>query len=364
MKSVKKIISLLLVLTIAAAALVLPAAAASTEATAKPGETKTLTFEVKDVKGITGSYSIENAELAQSIKIEYPADNGLLSEDTQRFQFHSAEKKTYTISFKVKLASNATVGETLKIKISYETTVDGAELIPAEKTLTLTVKKASDPVVPPVVTPIDYSELLHQIEIAEGLQKSEYTSASWANLETALKAAYGLKTSKSQSAVDAGAKALADAIAALVKMDYSKLLEIIEIVTKFIEDDELGAKWAELYSKLQAAKELLTSGDQAAVDAAAAELEKLYNEMLELIKQYLENNKEIVEVEKEVPVEVEPNGPFCNIAIHQLWPILFIISAVLNVGFIALIVVYVVRRKKNQKDETPLVDYDIEDDKI
>ena len=68
-----------------------------------------------------------------------------------------------------------------------------------------------------------------------------------------------------------------------------------------------------------------------------------------------------VEVEKEVEVEVEPSDDYCNIKIHYVWPILFFISLALNLGFIALIVVYVVRRKKNQTDDTPLVDYDIDD---
>ena len=73
--------------------------------------------------------------------------------------------------------------------------------------------------------------------------------------------------------------------------------------------------------------------------------------------------KEVKEVEKKVEVEVEPKDDFCNISIHKVWPILFWISLALNIALAALIVVYIVRRRNStQKDDTPLVDYNISDD--
>ena len=69
---------------------------------------------------------------------------------------------------------------------------------------------------------------------------------------------------------------------------------------------------------------------------------------------------EVIYVDK--PVEVMPSDPFCNIWLHKLWPILLIVSVILNLGFIGLIVYYFVRRKQNLADNTPMVVYDIDED--
>ncbi len=375
MNSLKKVIGMILVLTVLAAALVLPVSAKAGKDvyTVSPGKTVYVTFEYKDIYGIDGDFSYTDANSiikTKSVSHSKELTGAVSTEKAYLYVDGTSEKAANTtITFAVTIAATAKVGQECKISFEYELAdKDGnvSDYMTDVATIKVVAPGSGDSGTtrPPVVTNVDYTELLRQIEIAEGLKKADYTADSWANLEAALKDAYDLKTSNSQAYVDAGAKALADAIADLVLMDYSKLLEAIDTVTKFIEDDELGAKWAELYAKILAAKELLTSGDQAAVDAAAAELTKLYQEMQELIKQYLEDNKEIIEVPVEVPVEKLPEGDYCNISIHQLWPILFAISAILNVGFIAVIVIYFVRKKKNQKDETPLVDYDIDDDKI
>lgn len=110
---------------------------------------------------------------------------------------------------------------------------------------------------------------------------------------------------------------------------------------------------------LVSATELLTSNDQKSIDEAAAQLNALVDEIEDLINSLSVTETVIKEVE--VEVEVEPQDDYCNIKIHYVWPVLFFISLALNLGFIALIVVFVVRRKKNQTDDTPLVDYDIDD---
>ena len=65
---------------------------------------------------------------------------------------------------------------------------------------------------------------------------------------------------------------------------------------------------------------------------------------------------------KKVEVEVPPKGEYCNIPMHKVWPVLFFVSLAVNVALIVLIIVYISKKKKNQKDNTPLVDYDIADD--
>ena len=75
-------------------------------------------------------------------------------------------------------------------------------------------------------------------------------------------------------------------------------------------------------------------GDQAA--------DRLFN--LDLIEQLLDGSK------------------FCNISIHKVWPILFFISLAANVVLVVVLVKKNGTKKKNQVDNTPLVDYDISDD--
>ena len=62
------------------------------------------------------------------------------------------------------------------------------------------------------------------------------------------------------------------------------------------------------------------------------------------------------EVIKEVPVEVPAEGS------NLVWIILLIISIVINVALAVLVVLYFIKKKNNQKDNTPLVDYNIEED--
>ena len=60
-------------------------------------------------------------------------------------------------------------------------------------------------------------------------------------------------------------------------------------------------------------------------------------------------------------MEVPPTGDYCNIPQHRTWPVLFLISAVLNVALIAA-VIFMQLKKQKTRDDTPLVNYDIDDD--
>ena len=83
---------------------------------------------------------------------------------------------------------------------------------------------------------------------------------------------------------------------------------------------------------------MLGSDDQAQVDAAAKQI----NDLIEQL--------------------AGGNGKFCNISIHKVWPILFFISLAANVVLVVVLVKKNGTKKKNQVDNTPLVDYDISDD--
>lgn len=211
----------------------------------------------------------------------------------------------------------------------------------------------------PTVSGVDYAELDRQIAIAEGLVSYEYRKDGWGKLDSALTDAKGTKGSSSQSDVDKAATALKDAIAALVKMNYEGLEKAVKDANELRDSEKLASLFDSLNEKLALAAELLESGDQEAVDKAGREITDLIDD----IKKELDGMKEVKEVEKKVEVEVEPKDDFCNISIHKVWPILFWISLALNIALAALIVVYIVRRRNStQKDDTPLVDYNISDD--
>lgn len=203
----------------------------------------------------------------------------------------------------------------------------------------------------------DYTELTRQIAIAEGLKKSDYTAESWAVLEEALADAQKTLKHYWQKTIDNAAKTLEDAIADLVKMDYSSLWAVLMEVGELDKPEEVYDVWTDLVLAVEKGKDLLSSGDQEAVDLVTIEI----SEALVRVKQYLEEASKPQIVVKEVEVEVPPAGEFCNIAIHQIWPVAFAVSAILNLALV-IVIVSILRKKNKQKDDTPLIDYDIDDD--
>ena len=206
---------------------------------------------------------------------------------------------------------------------------------------------------------LDYSELELQIGIANGLKSYEYTAQSWKALEYALEVGNKrLAGIYDQGKLDKAAADIEDAIARLVKMDYSALDRAMEAVyIKIDENPQLHDVWSRLDDAMERAKALRVSGDQVAADAAAAELNALLEEL---------NTCAVLSVDpeviiREVEVEVLPSGDYCNIPTHHVWPVLFAISAVLNVA-LAAVLIFVITKKRNTADNTPLVNYDIDDD--
>ena len=161
-----------------------------------------------------------------------------------------------------------------------------------------------------------------------------------------------------QGKLDKAAQDIANAIEALVKMDYSALIRALDAVyAKIDEDPEKHDLWYRLDKAVDKARPLLISGDQIAVNEAAVQLEA----MLKELENYAEPTEEPQIVIQEVEVEVPPTDDFCNIPKHRVWPVLFLISMVLNVAFLAVIVL-ILTMKRNTTDTTPLVSYDIDED--
>lgn len=208
-------------------------------------------------------------------------------------------------------------------------------------------------------TQSDLSKLEMQVAIANGLNEYDYTKASWTVLAKALdRGSKILKGTHGQTVITQAVKDLENAIAGLETMNYSQLETALGLVyAKIDENPELHDVWFRLDAAVAAARPLLVGGDQEAVDEAVAEL----NALLEELSQQSVTTGEPEVVIQEVEVEILPTDDYCNIPMHRTWPVLFVISAVLNVALI-IVLVYVIMKKRNTEDTTPLVSYDIDDD--
>ena len=384
MKTMKKLLTLALTLALLAGVFTLGTFAA--DASAEAGQTVSVTLSFPNAYGVNGTLEYTNQGILENIKVT----SNLVGSCTATKYFASGtELTTVNIIVTAKIAASAPVGASCTITAIGDVAVDDmGGLRDGMATATITVKAAPAPDPDPTPTPtpdptptptpdptptptpnpgnntsggnqtgkaVDYTELNRQIEAAKALAKGEYTAQSWQDMQQALEAAEKLTTSRSQANVDAGAKALADAIAKLEKIDLAKLKAAIAATEELLKDNDFAGKWDPMITALEAARENLESGDQAAVDAA----EKALTEALNGVKAALDEMKG---EEKIVEVEKEPSYAFCNIRFHKVLLVLFIISAVINVAFIVLLVLWLLIRKKNTKDSTPLVNYRIGDD--
>lgn len=384
MKTMKKLLTLALTLALLAGVFTLGTFAA--DASAEAGQTVSVTLSFPNAYGVNGTLEYTNQGILENIKV---TSNLVGSCTAEKYFASGTELTTVNIIVTAKIAASAPVGASCTITAIGDVAVDDmGGLRDGMATATVTVKAAPapdpdptptptpDPAPAPTPTPtptptpnpgnntsggnqtgkaVDYTELNRQIEAAKALAKGEYTAQSWQDMQQALEAAEKLTTSRSQANVDAGAKALADAIAKLEKIDLAKLKAAISATEELLKDNDFAGKWDPMITALEAARENLESGDQAAVDAA----EKALTEALNGVKAALDEMKG---EEKIVEVEKEPSYAFCNIRFHKVLLVLFIISAVINVVFTVLLVLWLLRRKKNTKDSTPLVNYRIGDD--
>ncbi len=211
-----------------------------------------------------------------------------------------------------------------------------------------------------LTVPLDFSGLEYQVALANGLSQYDYTTESWKVFKDALvKSTIIIDEAKDQNVIDGAETELKDAIAGLVKMDYSELEKALGLAYSMMEENSGYIDiWTKIEEAADKARKALISGDQTAVTESTEELYALIEEAKEYT---LENGKEPEIVIKEVEVQVPPSDDFCNIPGHKAWPVLFAISAVLNVAMAALIV-FIIQKKRNTDDTVPLVQYDIDDD--
>ncbi|MBQ7670599.1 MAG: hypothetical protein IJS45_07760 [Clostridia bacterium] len=378
MKTIKRIFAIVMAFAFAVSMAVTAFAATQVE----QGKTVIVSFTIPESYSADGNFTFSNRDLFTVVNYNWStALGGSISNDRLFFYSLDGTAASVTINVTVTVKAGASAGDSCDITMNYETSDEAGDMSDWKSmTQTIVVKEAevTTPVTQPVTetkapdteptpvsdtdepidrTDIDYTELLRQISVAQGLVESEYTIDSWDAMQEQLRAATALKTSKKQGEVDAGARALEQAIAALVKLDYSKLKKAYE-TAKGLENCAHGPLWFKLFESLGKVDEMLKSRDQDDINALTKEIEDIIEEIK---KDCPDCGKENV---KEIIKEVEklPEGDYCNITSHKVWPILFFISLAINLVLGGLIAWFFLKRKQNQKDDTPLVDYDIGDD--
>lgn len=336
-KIIATVIAVVLVLTVS---MVMASAA---DYTVKPGGSVDVTL-VKNVEGLDGSVSFSGGGSVRYSASEGTVENG---------KYAMGGNGTKTVTATVTAPSGASVGDVYTVSFSFRTyDIDGNLADTGSVSYTVEVVSggssggnsgssggssssgsgSSGPAVK-----VDLSKLQELIDKASNLKKDGYTADSWNKMVDALTKAQAALSSTNQDEIDAAAKALGDALNGLVKMDYSKLLDAIARAKELGKDNEVNSLWLALLDALTNGNLMLASDDQAQVDAAAKQIN-------DLIEQLLDGSK------------------FCNISIHKVWPILFFISLAANVVLVVVLVKKNGTKKKNQVDNTPLVDYDISDD--
>lgn len=395
MKISKKLVSLLLSIVMLIGVFSVGVAASAATPAAKtikayPGQTVTIELSEQLCYGISGDISYSNRELFSSVT---PGSSPIGQIREKKFILSSADPNECKVTLSVKVSDTATAGSKSVVTFTYlrvddPVTQDGPDGL--VKTVTVEViqkqeSSSSSTVNPPVgpdkdesssspaqstpvvpnnpTTPtnpnnLDIAELNKQISIAQGLKEKDYTSDSWKAMKNALNAAINARNASTQNQVDTAAKNLQNAIAALVRVDNTSLQGLIDTVKNYLAEESLTDLREALLEALADAEAAMKAGKQDGINDAFAKLNAAFEAYKAKVNEL--GKGEIVEVEK--PVEVAPSGPYCNIWVHTLWWILLIVSLAVNAVFIVLTVRYFARKKKNAKDDTPLVDYNIDED--
>lgn len=351
MKILKRILPMMLVVMLLAVAL--PTFTQAKTYEQEKGDTVTVSIPVTEGFGGMGTVTFSNEALFSSIKIE-GKNLGSFQENNRKIAFSSSSEITNgAIVVTVKIKTTASAGDTCMISVADYQKVNASDNMETAtlESQVVTVKTPTTPNPPnppqPPVDKTDYTELKKQINIAESLKANEYTVDSWNKLATALTAGRAAVGCGNQTKVDTATKALKDAIAGLVKIDYSKLQQAMDSADTLIESDKMGTLWNKLFEALENGSALLGSRDQAAIDKAAKDITDIIDEIKALLKE-----------ETTQPTVTEPTGDYCNVSMHKVWPILFFISLAANV----VLVVLLLGKKKKTVDNTPVVNYQIGDD--
>lgn len=384
MKVSKKLIVLLAAAMLVAA--VMPTALAVSDTAAAPGETATLTFTFSNVYNVDGVFTVYDPQEIVSGYTVSVADAGSTSAVVSGNYFWAqptAEPVSTSVSVTVLVALKSGAASGAACTVSFSGIYGSGSETPGNEhdvyqAATVTVRGSStgaasgdtgseSVTTPPETTQtpttpaIDTTEVDRQMTIVNGLNELDYTAESWAALQQALELSAQAIASQDQAAVDASAVGIAAAVNGLSRMDYSLLRQVIAEVDRVSNDISGASIWMQMTDAVANGEALLDSLDQAAVDEAAAWIEDLLAQA-EVLQAEQDAAAATPPAGTEVEVEVLPTDDYCNMTSHRVWPVLFFISLAVNIGLAVLIVVYVAKKRRKQRDNTPLVDYDIDDD--
>lgn len=330
---------------------VIPTALAVENAEVEAGKTAALVFRFSDVLSMDGGFLIDDPDgivKSHTVSVSDTAGVSLSVEGDCVWAVPSGEpsKTTVVVTVYVTLHSGAAVGK--RCTVTFSGVCSGDETAP--ETVEQITQSASVTVKAKKVVVIDYSALRTQLDSAAQLQENDYTADSWEVLTAAVAAGITAESSKEQKTVDLAAQSLEKAVAGLTAIDRSALYAALETVKTSGEADAVLDECLALADAVRVGEALLESRDQAAVDAAAAQLNEAFSTVSGQLEE-LRTPQECGLSEEEVPQTRTP----------LVWRILLAVSAALNV---ALLLVVCLQKKKKITDDTPLVDYDIGDDAL
>ncbi len=186
---------------------------------------------------------------------------------------------------------------------------------------------------------LDTTRLESLMEVAERLDKTNYTADTWKALDDAMTEANTALSGSSQYSVDAAAGKMTKALSGMVLMDFSALNTAMAAADAWADAQPgVDALWDRLLNLVEQEQAARVEGDQAKVDSVAAEL----TETLDQLKAATENSG-------------TGSTP---------WIILFAVSLLFNAALVVLMLMKTRNVKKCQKDDVPLVEYDIDDDMV
>lgn len=251
---------------------------------AKPGDTYTVSL--KGYSSIDGAEDLEEDEWTTETvtiviveKLETATLRGLIA------QAEGIKSSAYTANT-WKTLQNALA----KAKNALNSATTQREIDSAADSLRDAIKGLEKLPAPPT---IDYTDLLKQIKVAEGLVEQDYTAESWKVMKDALAVAKSAKNSTDQSTVDFAAKALRDAINALVPLsgskvvNYDELNKQIAVAEALKQSDYTAASWTAFAKALANAKEARSFNSQTLVNLATDDLKEAMKSLVKLNTQRL-----------------------------------------------------------------------------
>lgn len=185
---------------------------------------------------------------------------------------------------------------------------------------------------------VDTAKLQELMTVAQRLNPEQYTAQSWSVLAGAMEEANSAMESGKQNQVDRAARQVATALSQMIPMDFTKLNTALAAVDTWSGSNEtVDVLWDQLAALVRQEQAARASGDQAAVDKLAADIDRTLAQL-----------------------KAATGGTGSENSTP--WIILFGVSLVLNAGLLVLMLLRTRTVKKCQKDDVPLVEYDIDDD--